>query len=103
MAGNIGVDISVVTNTAADIRNEKNTMKSNLTGISDAVNNLKSSWQSESANALGTIASKMNAKFTDLDKSVEAFAVFLDGVAANYEKTEAAAVSANAAISNMFN
>ena len=103
MAGNIGVDISVVINTAADIRSEKNTMKTNLSGISEAVSNLKSSWQSESANALSAIASKMNGKFADLDKSVEQFAVFLDGVAANYEKTEASNVQANAAIANMFN
>ena len=101
MAGNIGVDISVVINTAADIRSEKNTMKTNLTGISDAVSNLKRSWQSESANALSTIASKMNSKFADLDKSVEQFAVFLDGVAANRNARDATVRDLQRAIDEM--
>ncbi len=103
MAGNIGVDISVVKSTAADIRSEKNTMKSNLTAVSEGVASLKSSWQSEAANSLSAIATKMNSRFSDLEKAVESFAQFLDGVAANYEKTEQAAVSTQASVESMFN
>ncbi len=103
MAGNIGVDISVVKSTSADIRAEKATMKSNLAAISDGVSNLRSTWQSEAANSLSSIASKMNNRFSDLEKAVESFAQFLDGVAANYEKTEQAAVSTQQSVEGMFN
>ena len=103
MAGNIGVDMSVVKSTAESIRSEKQTMKTNLTAVSDGVSNLRSSWQSEAANELSNIASRMSSRFADLEKSVESFAVFLDGVVANYEATERQAVSSQQSISSMFN
>ena len=103
MAGNIGVDISVVKSTAESIRSEKQTMKTNLTAVSDGVSNLRSSWQSEAANELSNIASRMNSRFSDLEKSVESFATFLDGVAANYETTESQAVASQHSVSSMFN
>ena len=103
MAGNIGVDISVVKTTSMDIRRENQTMKSNLALVSEGVANLRSTWQSEAANSLSTIATKMNSRFAELEKSVEAFAQFLDGVVANYEKTEQAAVSTQASVESMFN
>ena len=103
MAGNIGVDISVVKSTSESIRGENRTMESNLTGISEGVSNLRSSWQSDAANELSNIASRMNSRFVDLKKSVEAFAVFLDGVAANSEATERQAVSSQQSVSSMFN
>ena len=103
MAGNIGVDIQVVKNTSADIRNQKSTMRTNLRAISEGVNNLKSSWQSEAADQLSTIAANMNGKFDELDKAVEDFALFLDGVAQNYEATERAAVASQQSVANMFN
>lgn len=103
MAGNIGVDMSVVKSTSESIRSENRTMKTNLNGISEGVSNLRSSWQSEAANELSNISSRMSSRFADLEKSVESFAVFLDGVVANYEATERQAVSSQQSISNMFN
>lgn len=103
MAGNIGVDIGVVISTASEIRTDNATMKGKLAAVSDSVSALRSSWQSEAANSLATIASKMNGKFAELEKSVESFAKFLDGVADNYTKTEQQAVSTNTSIESMFN
>ena len=103
MAGNIGVDMSVIKSTAESIRSENRTMETNLSGISESVNNLRSSWQSEAANELSNIASRMSSRFSELEKSVESFAVFLDGVFANYEATERQAVSSQQSVSNMFN
>ena len=59
--GNIGVDIAVIESTATDIRTENSTMKTNLTEISDGVNNLKTAWQSEAADQLSTISTKMTS------------------------------------------
>ena len=103
MAGNIGVYMSVVKSTAESIRDEKQTMKTNLSEVSNGVSSLRSSWQSEAANELSNIANRMNSRFADLEKSVESFAVFLDGVVANYEATERQAVSSQQSVSNMFN
>ncbi len=101
--GNIGVDIAVIESTATDIRTENSTMKTNLTEISDGVNNLKTAWQSEAADQLSTISTKMTSRFQDLEKAVESFAQFLDGVASNYNKTEAAAVASQQSVANLFN
>lgn len=102
-AGNIGVDISVVISTSEGIRANNQTMKSKLAAVSSGVSALTSSWQSEAANNLSKIASNMNGKFGELEKSVESFAAFLDQVAANYEKTEQTVSGATQSIANLFN
>lgn len=88
MAGNIGVDMSVIVSTASQVRSYNSTMKSKLSSVSEGVGALKASWESEASKSLSTIASKMNDRFAELEKSVEKFAQFLDTVAENYEKTE---------------
>ena len=100
--GNIGVDMSVIVSTAQNVRGDNQTMKGKLIAISDGVNALNSSWQSEAASQLTSISSKMSSEFVELEKRVEEFARFLDQVAANYEKTEGAATETTQAISGMF-
>lgn len=93
MANNLGVSLDKLVETVNIIREQNQTMKTELTNISSSVSNLRGSWDSPAAQNLQTIASKMSDRFVELEKDVAAFASFLDSVISNYDVTEEQAQS----------
>ncbi len=102
MAGNVGVELSVLTTTATNVRSYNANMKSNLTSIGQAVRGLESTWQSPASAKLSALAGNMEARFSELEKSVESFAAFIDTVIRNYDITESAAQQIVSDVENQF-
>lgn len=88
MANNLGVSLDKLVETVNIIREQNQTMKTELSSISSSVSGLRSSWDSPAAQNLQAISSKMSDRFVELEKDVNAFATFLDGVISNYDVTE---------------
>lgn len=88
MANNLGVSVGDLKGTVNTLREQKSIMATKLNYISNAVAQLNSSWQSDAANNLKPIADKMAEKFAGLEKEVEGFAAFLDGVIEEYVQKE---------------
>lgn len=86
MADDLGVSLDVLTQTTKDIREQKSIMSEKLKDISDTV--VKINWKSPASELLKSIASQMDERFTELNKDVESFAVFLDKVTNNYDINE---------------
>lgn len=102
MANNLGVSPSVLQETVNTLREQKAIMTTKLDNVHNAVDELNSSWQSDAANSLKSIASTMSEKFAGLEREVENFSVFLEGVIANYEIAEQQAMNVTDGIKNAF-
>ena len=100
MNGNLGVSPEKLVETVGVLRDQKALMQSKLTNISSSVTNLRSSWESPASEQLQGIAGTMQERFNELEKAVESFAVFLDGVIQNYDVTE---TQAQDILSNVLN
>lgn len=88
MAGDLGVSLDVLTQTTESIREQKTVMTTKLNEISSSVSNMRSVWDSPASQSLQSIASQMSDRFAELAKDVENFAIYLEGITQNYEKTE---------------
>ena len=88
MANNLGVSLEKLQETVEILREQKLCMNSKLSNISSSVSNLRSSWDSPASQELQGIAAKMEDRFQELEKDVDSFAQFLDGVIRNYNATE---------------
>ena len=102
MANNLGVSLDKLEETVQIIREQNQLMKTNLGNISSSVANLRSSWDSPASQNLSSISSKMSDRFVELEKDINAFANFLDGVIANYDVTEGKAETALQSILQSF-
>ena len=91
MANDLGVSLEVLQSTVNTITQEKTSMRTCLSAISEDVRNLRSKWDSPASQNLQRIASNMSDRFKDLETSVNSFAEFLTDVIRNYSETEEAA------------
>lgn len=102
MAENVGVSREKLISTSAAIRESNSTMDSRLESVSGLVTELRTLWQSETANNLSSLVSSMEDKFALLHAEVESFSALLDNIAQNYATTETAATDTMHSIVDMF-
>lgn len=102
MADNLGVSIEKLQETVNTMRELKGTMASRLNNVSASVSNLRSRYDSPAAQNLQGIASNMAGRFAELEKEVDSFSNFLDGVIKNYTVTESTAEAKLVDVMNQF-
>ncbi len=103
MANNVGVSPAELEKTIAILSQQRTAIKNQLSNIKESVNNMRSSWQSDAANHLSSIASKMEERFAALDSEVQKYETYMQQILANYETTESSAVTAMDQVMGMFN
>ena len=87
----INISLGEVTKTAGTIRTLNTSLSTQLENIRTEMNNLSSTWQSDSSE---TIRSKFNTmanqQFETYKKIIEAYAKFLDNTVTTYDTVETA-------------
>lgn len=102
MSNNLGVNIAKLEETAAKLREKKEVMSEKLDSISSAVEQVDSILQSDATKDMRAIAAKMADRFSEIEKEVEGFAVFLDGIIENYKNATANASQQTSSMNNLF-
>lgn len=90
-AMSINVSTQELRDTAAKIRNRKETLQAKLADIKLKMNNLKQTWTSEAAEEIVRKMNGMQGQFEKYDEVVESYAKFLVSAAEQYETTETTA------------
>lgn len=91
----ISISLAEVSATANTIRTLNTTLGTNLAGIKTEINNLSSTWQSDSATTLQSKINGMQTHFDEYQKVIDAYAKFLDDTVETYQTTETS-VNSNA-------
>lgn len=90
-AMSINVSTQELRDTAAKIRNRKETLKAKLEDIKQKMNNLKQTWTSEASEEIVSKMNGMQSRFDQYDAVIESYAKFLVSAAEQYETTETTA------------
>ena len=102
MANNLGVSLAKLEETAVILREQKSAMAAKLNNISNAIEQVDSVIQSDATKNMRTTAAKMADRFSEIEKEVEGFAVFLDGIIKNYELADDSAGEQLNSLNNQF-
>lgn len=86
----INISLGEVTSTAGTIRTLNTNLAAKLDSIKTQMNNLASTWQSDSSNTIREKFNGLAPKFEDYHSIVEAYAKFLDNTVTAYDSTETA-------------
>jgi len=87
MAG-IKISTQVLTSTASEVRTLNAKLDEDLAACNTAMNNLKSTWQSDAADDIRAAMDALKPRFEEYKRVIESYAKFLDSTAASYEATE---------------
>lgn len=102
MANNLGVSLAKLEETAVILREQKSAMAVKLNNISNAIEQVDSVLQSDATKNMRATAAKMADRFSEIEKEVEGFAVFLDGIIKNYELADDSAGEQLNSLNNQF-
>lgn len=92
----VKVNTQTLKDTAQEIRNINESLDSKLEEIRKGMNNLNSTWKSDSATAItDAINNLASTSFVEYKNTVDSYAKFLDGAAESWETTETS-IEANA-------
>lgn len=84
----ISISLNEVSSTAGTLRSLNSTLGANLANIKSEINNLQTTWQSDSADTIQSKINGMQVQFDEYSKVIEAYAKFLDETVSSYQETE---------------
>lgn len=90
MSDSIQISIDKVKDIAGTIRNCNRELTDRISEISNQMNGLVDTWQSEAATTILAKFNDLKPSFEDYEKVIEAYAEFLVQTADSYDETETA-------------